>query len=312
MTSHSNCGCSYSSKRVAHKNSPASAVVISSAYRRKPVLAMCLCCCLCISCADNSAERQTNTSEQAPAQIESQVANSSTAESQVPSAATAKIAEETVRENAVLYGKTKNVNPADPAAAEPNTTTTTARPAANPAVPAAAPPAADEMVAATSDKLRNGYFVAAREARARRTHTEAFRELMAELLDSFPETQVTTGDQALQWNVAILNTYGVGFSAIRFRSPIDGPADLYCVVGPESAFQTWSLYPMRGAIVGLSELYSDNSLVSQDSKQSSFLRLPGGKIRPDVDYIIWFMMRDRRPVELRYAIRLARQGENLE
>ena len=151
-----------------------------------------------------------------------------------------------------------------------------------------------------------------------RTDSPRLRANLQALFEYFTPVTVTTGEDELIWNNVVLNKHGQPFDAIRFRSPLDEPADLYWIASAEPTFQSWNIYPMQGAMQGFLNYHRinlDGQLELPDPEFVVAQRLLGGRIRPNVDYVIWFLAPHHQQSELACAIRLltaAQREESLD
>lgn len=133
------------------------------------------------------------------------------------------------------------------------------------------------------------------------------------VVKALPEIQVTSGTQPLSWNTVRLNADGVGFDAVRFKSPVDHRAEFYCTFA-DSRNLRWQLVSAEGNDGRVDNIYqmpaagyeiAGAAPTSQLTVASDSWNQVNRMIEPGREYILWFLSPDgATPRDLKLAVHL--------
>ena len=118
-----------------------------------------------------------------------------------------------------------------------------------------------------------------------------FRKALTSVAAALPELTVGR-DRKIAWNTITLNKARGEIEAYRFRSPLDGPADLqYVIAEPNGHDIGYGVVPPTGFLKGPEgQLEIDLRLKGVDfpPQNITYLQvLPFGQFQPGQDYVIW-------------------------
>lgn len=145
-------------------------------------------------------------------------------------------------------------------------------------------------------------------ALAQKTRSDAaFPSLMQALTDEVPSLEPPAAGERPQWRRVKVFLTDSGFGAFSFRSPLTEPANLYLAFVRPPDLHSWSVWG-RGSDVGdfpFALHQWDVDLTAEDSGQEPPLGggvtlqvLIGGKLRPKVNYLVWFAVTGKPPADI--------------
>src|SRR5262249_35729825 len=120
-------------------------------------------------------------------------------------------------------------------------------------------------------------------------------------------------DELLRWNTIALNSKQTQMDAFKFRSPLQIPADMHWVFAVTENVSSWYIVPAQGAMSGFNSYEMDWNLDLEGAAlppatTATFQSLPGGRVLPGQEYILWTVPTRNRPYEMKVAIRLSPAG----
>jgi hypothetical protein len=144
-----------------------------------------------------------------------------------------------------------------------------------------------------------------------------FDGLIQSIGSTFEEVPVTLPDEPLKWAKVTLNSANSNFDAVRFRSPLDVPADMrwLFVLGAGQKIN-WFIVPASGHMAPGFETWVieknlsfdfDRSVIPLENK-TILQPLDGGQIQARQEYFLWFLQPHLGPMEVQLAIRLGPSG----
>lgn len=130
-----------------------------------------------------------------------------------------------------------------------------------------------------------------------------------------PLVQTFQQPEQFEWQHVKLNTEGIWFGAIRFKSPLDVPADLHWTYAVADSSPEWQIIPAKGTMQAFDNFRVERSLelpnlVLPVGNRVILQSLPGGQIKPGEEYFIWFRFKEDKPVDLHCALQLVPTGNN--
>ena len=115
----------------------------------------------------------------------------------------------------------------------------------------------------------------------------------------------------LHWQQITLNPKGVGLDAVRFSIPAGEPVDLMWTVIFTPQIVECGVLPATGQPSDIRERFVYSQTVSSEtySYEEAISRvLEGPAIQPDREYIAWFALAEKKPVDVRFSVNLVPQG----
>jgi hypothetical protein len=141
---------------------------------------------------------------------------------------------------------------------------------------------------------------------------KAMNGVLAPSIQLLPSIEVGRSGQQLQWQTVTMNNVGENFGAVRFKSPLDAPADLCWAFTAPSPIE-WNIVPGEGEMTGFQTWQRVDDLVLPNLDIPTghcvrFQSLPGGQIVPGQEYALWFSFPDSIPTPVSIALRLLPSG----
>ncbi|MCH8828886.1 MAG: hypothetical protein IID45_04835, partial [Planctomycetes bacterium] len=84
----------------------------------------------------------------------------------------------------------------------------------------------------------------------RKSSSDEFRRVLQSVAADLPELKVSTDPHRVEWNRTIINQSGVRFDALRFRSPLKSPAEMYWTFVTPDVTGNWFIIPAKGTMKG--------------------------------------------------------------
>lgn len=143
-----------------------------------------------------------------------------------------------------------------------------------------------------------------------RSRSAEFHRTLQSVIRDLPELKVGTNTTRIRWNLVVINQTGVGFDALRFRSPLKHVGNMYWVFVAPGRIGNWNIVPAQGTMRGFRRLWREHGFQAQGvdlplKNQAVFQAMEGGRIEPGKEYIVWFASDPRKFSEVHMAIRLA-------
>lgn len=141
--------------------------------------------------------------------------------------------------------------------------------------------------------------------------TDEFIEALQSAAGELPALELSANPQEATWNHLKVFEGGIPFSAFRFSSMMDQPADLSWVFTGEESGVNWYILPARGSMSGFKDFrwshfprFQNPSVPCHET--AYFQTLGGGEIKPGEDYIVYFAKLrtatpGRNPLRPKYA-----------
>jgi formylglycine-generating enzyme required for sulfatase activity/CHAT domain-containing protein/lipopolysaccharide biosynthesis regulator YciM len=137
-----------------------------------------------------------------------------------------------------------------------------------------------------------------------------FMRLMRSIASQLPELKVSADPRRIEWNVVPINQSGVRFDAYRFRSPLNGVADMYWTFVSPDTVGNWQIslantpfkdfHTTNNLRVPGVRLPTTNKAVFQEHRQA--------RLRPNFDYVLWFARPRSDLTDFHVAIRVVPHG----
>ncbi len=153
-------------------------------------------------------------------------------------------------------------------------------------------PIRNQEFPATAAGVTTSMNVAERLVRGSRTSAVALGAVLKSVASLLPEIRVSGADPGPVWN-HVTPDFSFRFHAVRFRSPLQVPADLLSCLVVESDKINWGVCPLEGDLPHLDpyRLEVDCPIrgISVGSHNlAMFQTSSSGVIQPDQDYLLWF------------------------
>jgi len=137
-----------------------------------------------------------------------------------------------------------------------------------------------------------------------------FMQLMRSIAPQLPELKVSADPRRIEWNVVPINQSGVRFDAYRFRSPLKGVADMYWTFVSPDTVGTWQI---SLAVMPFKDFQTMNNLRVPGvrlpkTNKAVFQEHTWARLRPNVDYVLWFARPRDDQTDYHIAIRVVPRG----
>ncbi|QDT49024.1 translocation protein TolB [Symmachiella dynata] len=163
------------------------------------------------------------------------------------------------------------------------------------------------------------YWKYARIAPTEEPERDRYYLSLREDMSLFPAVEGQTEAEQVQWKTVRLNQNNTNFDALRFKSPLDVPADLYCAIVNNNTFHRLGLISEQGdeKDLGGSKIVSHVKLAGVQLEENGtvgFDSLEGGRIQPGQEYLMWFVFNAKKsyqvplPVDLQLILFFAPSG----
>ncbi len=166
----------------------------------------------------------------------------------------------------------------------------------------------------TPEGLRDAFKTARDLAKRRLPGSDAFRHALQSVRQMLPEIRVSPETGKLTWNHVVPDASYL-FHAVRFTSPLEGPAGMHSILVAPFALPTWQILPAEGEMPPFEDFRLEVNvtvpeLALPDENVALLQAFSDGRIEPGREYILWFMPSAGALSDLELAIRLNPTGRH--
>lgn len=137
--------------------------------------------------------------------------------------------------------------------------------------------------------------------------SDEFYDALQSVADKIPTIEVSQAGEAPAWQTVTINRERARFACLRFKSQLNRPADFYWAFIYPQPLARWFMIPVKGRMQGFDEFRQEHNLDLPGVGEKSsivFQSLHAGHIKPGEEYMLWFALNTREPVELKLMLRL--------
>lgn len=147
-------------------------------------------------------------------------------------------------------------------------------------------------------------------------HNPVVYSRLHEFASEYPHLKVSQEADKPIWNKVRVNTTKAGFCVVRFRSPLNVPADFFCTFADPRVVPKWAIVPMKGRFrSGIDAHYDwqeflqfEDYILPAENRVTS-QRILGGHVKPNTDYLIWFLFNTTESFDLNIALTLLPESD---